>query len=171
VVAGTVNLDTRRIFQISGNPDYKPYYRAAIRLNDIVQGAGLDNRRLYFWYDRAAYTTGESRRDAWLIFHHSFAGAKMDLGVLDSLTSLWLWDRTNLNFEMPRLTAGEAHGIAASTPSASLILLCQRESDCATGVEALAAQGIATDTRVRERIVEGGGLDLTVLIVDVRKSG
>ena len=25
VVAGTVNLDTRRIFQISGNPDYKPY--------------------------------------------------------------------------------------------------------------------------------------------------
>jgi hypothetical protein len=169
VVAGTVNLDTRRIFQISGNPDYKPYYRAAIRLNDIVQGAGLDNRRLYFWYDRAAFTTGDSRRDSWLIFHHSFAGVQMDLGVLDSLTSIWLWDRTSLNFEMPRLSLSEAQDIAVSTPPASVVLLCQREADCATGVEALTAQGIATDTRVRERIVEGGGFELTVLIVDVRK--
>jgi hypothetical protein len=170
VVAGTANLDTRRIFQVAGNPDYKPYYRAAIRLNDIVQGAGLDGRRLYFWYNRKAFTTGDLGRDAWLIFDHSFAGVKMQLGVLDSLTSLWLWDRTNLNFEMPHLSAVEARDIAASAPAVSLVLLCQRPADCAIGVDALAKQGIATVTRVRERIVEDGALDLTVLIVDTAAS-
>ncbi|HEX3399802.1 MAG TPA: hypothetical protein VHT74_05710 [Acetobacteraceae bacterium] len=166
VVAGTANLDTRRIFRAAGNPDYKPYYRAAIRLNDIVQGAGLDGRRLYFWYNRQAFTTGDARRDAWLIFNHSFAGASMQLGVLDSLTSIWLWDRTNLNFDMPHLSAAEARGIAESAPLVSLVLLCQRQADCTQGVDALAKQGIATVTRVRERIVEDRALDLTVLIVD-----
>jgi hypothetical protein len=166
VLAGTVNLDTRRIFQVADNPDYKPYYCAAIRLNEIVQGAGLDGRRLYFWYNRLAFTTGDPRRDNWLIFHHIFAGVKMQLGVLDSLTSLWLWDRTNLNFDMPRLSEVEAHGIATSEPLVSLVLLCQRPADCTTGVEALAAHGIATVTRVRERIVEDGALDLNVLIID-----
>ena len=166
VVAGTANLDTRRIFRVAGNPSYEPYYQAAIRLNDIVQGAGLDGRRLYFWYNRQAFTTGDPRRDAWLTFDHSFAGVKMQLGVLDSLTSLWLWDRTNLNFRMPHLSEVEARGIAASAPAVSLVLLCQRQADCATGVDALAKRGIATVTRVRERIVEDGALDLTVLIVD-----
>ena len=35
VLAGTADLDTRQIFQGADNPDYKPYYRAAIRLNEI----------------------------------------------------------------------------------------------------------------------------------------
>jgi hypothetical protein len=90
----------------------------------------------------------------------------MQLGVLDSLTSIWLWDRTNLNFDMPHLSAVEARGIAESAPLVSLVLLCQRQADCTQGVDALAKQGIATVTRVRERIVEDRALDLTVLIVD-----
>jgi hypothetical protein len=168
VLAGTANFDTRRIFQVSGNPDYKPYYRAAIRLNDIVQGADLEDRRLYFWYNRAAFTTGNSRRDAWLTFNHFFAGQKMQLNLLDSLTSLWLWDRTNLNFEMPTLGAGQAQNVTASASPASLILLCEQPADCAAGVAALAAQGVATVPRIRERIVEDGALDLTVVIIDVQ---
>ena len=40
VLAGTANLDTRQIFQGADNPDYKPYYRAAIRLNEIPRQFG-----------------------------------------------------------------------------------------------------------------------------------
>ena len=154
-------LSVRAAEQIAGSPR-----TAAIQVGWSVQGAGLDGRRLYFWYDRGAFTTGDAQRDAWLIFHHSFADVKMQLDVLDSLTSLWLWDRTNLNFEMPHLSDAEARGIATSAPLVSLVLLCQRPADCTTGVNALAARGIVSVTRVLERIAEGDALDLTILIVD-----
>ncbi|HUK06797.1 MAG TPA: hypothetical protein VLX09_02920 [Stellaceae bacterium] len=168
-LAASANLDTRRIFQVSDNPDYQPFYQAAIRLNDIVEGAHRD-RRLLLWYNAQSFSTGDPRRDAWLVLDLYFDGTDYRLNALDSLAALWLWDRALLNREMPALTAREAKKVITPGGITSVVLLCQRVDDCASGVAALQAYGITTELRVRERIVEGELIDLTVIIVDARST-
>jgi hypothetical protein len=164
-LAATANLDTRRIFRAAGNPDYKPFYEAAIRLNDIVEGAALYKGRMFFWYNRASFTTGDPRRDAWLISDHHYKDMDFRLNALDSLTALWLWNRTNLNFEMPALTASEARTLVEPSIPTSVVLLCQQPAECAAGIAALEKNGIATSLKIREQIAESGAINLTVMIV------
>jgi hypothetical protein len=169
VIAATANADTRRIFRVGANPDYRSAYEATVRVHAIVESARAPDRRLYTWYCRQCFTTGNRDRDKWLQFQLRFSGEVLNLNVLDSIASLWLWDTSWLNFTMPSLSAEDVHKLTADPRGSTLVLLCTSEPQCAEAAEVLRRAGVTMRERVRVPILEHD-FDLHLLMLDISGS-
>ena len=165
VLAGTANADTRRIFRLGPNPDYKPFYELMVRLNGIVDSTRAGDRPFHLWYCRECLP--EAQRDAWRVVELRYMGKPLRTNMLDSIVSLWLWDRSWLNYTMPSLSAEEVKRLTLVPEGSTLVLLCPEEAACNDATAALHRAGLATHERARIPLSARGLLDLNVLIVDV----
>jgi 4-amino-4-deoxy-L-arabinose transferase-like glycosyltransferase len=165
VLAGTANADTRGIFRVGPNPDYKPFYELMVRLNWIVDSTRAGNRPFYLWYCRECLP--EAQRDSWRVVELRYMGTLLRTNMLDSIVSLWQWDRSWLNYTMPSLSAEEVRRLKAAPEGSTLVLLCPEEVACNDATAALQRAGLATHERARVPLSAPRVLDLNVLILDV----
>jgi hypothetical protein len=163
-LVGTANADTRRVFRLGPNPDYKPFYEMLVNLNSIVDSIRPMGRPFYIWYCRECLR--ESQRDDWRVVELRYKGNVLRTNMLDSMASLWLWDSSWLNYTMPSLAAEDIRKLTAGKGS-TLVLLCPQEAACAEAVAALHRAGVETDERARVPLSARGLLDVTVLIEDL----
>ena len=87
--------------------------------------------------------------------------------MLDSMVSLWLWDKAWLNYTMPSLSAEQVRRLAVAPEGATLVMLCPEEVACNDATVALHRAGMTTRERARIPLSARGLLDLNVLVVDV----
>jgi hypothetical protein len=169
VLAGTVNADTRRIFRVGPNPDHKPFYELLVQLNWVVDSVRAPDRPLFIWYCRECLATVQ--RNNWLVVELRFLGRTIRTNMLDSMASLWLWDTTWLNYEMPSLSAEDLRRLTAAPQGSTLVMLCSQEDVCADAKTALQRAGITTHERAHVPLSARGLVDLDILILDVSRTG
>ena len=166
-LAGAINGDTKRIFRVEDNVEYRPLYLAAVRLNALVQSHISSGQKLLIWYQRAESTTGDSKVDRWMIYRLVYQEKAIDLTPYDSLASLWLWDRSILGVSMPILAAPEIAMINRSS-EAVVVLLCTKTALCYEGFEVLKGTGRSIVVKEFARIQESAYVDLKVMVLDVK---
>jgi hypothetical protein len=91
--------------------------------------------------------------------------------MLDSMASLWLWDTTWLNYEMPSLSAEDLGRLSAAPQGSTLVMLCPEEDVCNDAKAALQRAGITTHERAHLPLSAHGLVDLSVWILDVSRAG
>ncbi|MEH2610434.1 hypothetical protein V1293_002723 [Bradyrhizobium sp. AZCC 1693] len=166
VLAGTANADTRRIFRVGPNPDYKPFYELMVRLNWIVDSTRAGGRPFYLWYCRECLPADQ--RDDWRVVELRYMGKTLRTNMLDSMVSLWLWDRAWLNYTMPSLSAEQVRQLTVAPEGSTLVMLCPEEMACNDATAALHHAGLTTRERARIPLAARGLLDLNVLVVEVK---
>jgi len=164
-IAGVADPSTRSMYQVAGNPSYKPMFLAQHRLNDFVRENQVPNRVIFWWYDRDDFRQSEVARQ-WLWYHLWYKTGNLDLTVYDSLSSLWLWDQRALllGSEMPAI---EKRARFLQLMPTAVVMFCAEPAQCKRAERALQLPGHVARLRAQERIVEPPYLDFTVAIVDV----
>lgn len=167
-LVGTANADTRRVFRLGPNPDYKPFYELMVRLNWIVESTRAADRPIHLWYCRDCLLAVQ--RDDWRVVELRYMGRTLRTNTLDSMASLWLWDRSMLNATMPSLSVEQIKRLTIAPEGATLVLLCPEDTACSDATAALHRAGLTTRERARVPLSARGLLDLNVLVMDVRSN-
>jgi hypothetical protein len=168
-VSGVLNVDTRRIFRVDGNRNYRAFYRAAHRVNAFIRGNLETDRPLLLWYNRDDFTTGDAGLDEWMRYRMRFQGQPLVLSVYDSFASLWLWYRAALNFAMPAIGAEDVARLNALLP-ATLVMFCPELARCNGGLKELERNGYSVHFRAMTRIAEPTYIDVTLVAVDAKRA-
>jgi hypothetical protein len=164
-LSGVLNADTRRMFRVDGNRDYRAFYRATHRVNAFIRGNLNPERTLLIWYNRDEFTTGHAEVDDWMHYRMSYQGQPLVLSPYDSFSSLWLWNRSTLNFAMPELTRADLARLDQPVP-VTLVMFCQKVARCEDGWKALERNGYSVRVRSQTRIVEPTYIDVIVTAVE-----
>ncbi len=171
-VAGVADPGTRSVYQVDGNPSYKPMFLAQHRVNEFVRDNVDPNQRIpFFWYDRADFRQSAVARE-WLWYYLWYQNEPIGLTVYDSIASLWLWDQREfvLGGEMPKMVPARRSRLLQVAP-VSVVMFCDHPVQCEKGARALQFPGHVAHLRKQERIVESRYLDFTVAVVEVDRLG
>jgi hypothetical protein len=165
-LSGVLSADTRRLFRVDGNPDYRASYLAMHRVNAFIRRNLDPERTLLIWYNRDEFTTGRPEVDEWMHYQMSFHGKALTLSLYDSFSSLWLWSRSTLNYAMPALAPLDLTRLDGPAPF-TVMLFCQKLERCQEGGEALARSGYSVRVHSQTRVVESTDIDVIVTALDV----
>ncbi|ABS64909.1 hypothetical protein Plav_3304 [Parvibaculum lavamentivorans DS-1] len=141
VLCGFFNTDTRRIFVIPSGLDYVTSYRSTIAVSGFVDRLISNNERLFFWYDRDELTLADRPLGAYGVYELRFSDKRFFLNYWDSLTAVWLWDRSSLGWTMPELKPAELERLQQHSIPAMIFTLCLDAAKCYKSAATLTSHG------------------------------
>lgn len=153
---GFLNTDTRRIFITPAGLDYVTSYRSTMAVAGFVNRFLTRNERLFFWYDRDELTLADRPLGAYGIYELRFRETRFFLNYWDSLTAIWLWDRSSLGWTMPELQPAELERLQQYDIPALIFTFCLDAEKCYKSAETLTGHGYQV-TEVDRLLVDDTG--------------
>tara|TARA_R110000868_G_scaffold102678_1_gene282853 strand:- start:33207 stop:35078 length:1872 start_codon:yes stop_codon:yes gene_type:complete len=130
VICGIANKDTRRIFVTPSGINYESSFRSTVAVNTLVRTHLSPKERLFFWYDRDELTKVDKAYGDYAVYQLRFRDTYFYLNYWDSLTAIWLWDRSSLGWALPSIQAGELEKLTTFPVRSLIVTMCIDVSKC-----------------------------------------
>lgn len=154
-IFAVTNAQARNQFAGPVGIDFRDFHMAETRFVRSLQAAGLQDRRLLFWFTRNDFSTDEPARDARLPYRLVYAGQHHSLTFYDSLAALYLWDRVLLQDNIGPLSDKAVAQVAYTVSPLTVVVLGQRREDEDLARRRLAEAGVTATLRAKLDISAG----------------
>jgi hypothetical protein len=164
----SVSADTRHVYRghaASFGSTYKVLNQAADEIDRATAG-----RRILFWYDREGFNRAVTHPTDWStpygqVYPFRYGPQRTNLNALDTLNAFYLWDRSRLNAQLPRLSRDDLNQIFTGVQNVSIVIISAGPNDAEKAAAALNAYGIRLRNRDNQIIV-GESFSLYLNIFD-----
>ena len=164
VLCGIVNRDTRRIFITHSGINYESSFRSTVAVDKLVRKYLVKDEKLFFWYDRDELTTIDKVYGSYAVYQLRFKDNYFYLNYWDSLTAIWLWDRSSLGWTLPELQPDEQDKLVRRPTQSLIVTLCIEIAKCEAAQPALGKLNYLVTEVERQKIDTEGYTPFWVII-------
>ena len=140
LVGGAFNVDSVRIYQAYSGFSYRDLFNVGIQFKQQVAPVFAGNNRMMFAYNRNTFSTGDQLRDSRISYNLRYADKAYQFGVYDTMSGLFVYDRTMLTASAPQVDAATLTSMLPNKNiPATLVVLGQSHTEALAVVENLRA--------------------------------